>query len=188
MKDTVTSDKLPAPAGQNILVWDRVVRVFHWTLAGCFFANYFLTEDGELIHELVGYLAVAAIGARLYWGLHGSQYARFSAFWPNARELRDYLLALRQKRAPRYLSHNPAGAVMMATLVAMMLALGGTGFLMARVGLPFGEDFIEEVHELIANLMMFLVLGHVGAAVLESLRHRENLIRSMITGYKRAGD
>lgn len=188
MKDTISGDVVPISKPGDILVWDRVVRAFHWTLAGCFFANYFLTEDGELIHELVGYLAVLAIGVRLVWGFRGTRYARFSAFWPTRPQLRDYLRALRLRQAPRHLSHNPAGALMMAALVAMMLALGATGFLLARVGLPFGEHFVEEVHELIANLMLLLVVAHVGAAVLESLRHRENLIRSMITGYKRAED
>lgn len=48
-----------------------------------------------------------------------------------------------------------------------------------------GEEFWEEIHEVSANLMLFLILFHVGGVLYSSYQHGENLVRSMFTGTKR---
>ncbi|WP_414590781.1 cytochrome b/b6 domain-containing protein [Ancylobacter sp. G4_0304] len=179
-------EDIPSAAGTHtVQVWDPVVRVFHWTVvAGCLL-NLFILEDGDLAHRIIGYLVAAMLVIRLVWGFIGTRYARFTEFVPSRHRLVGYLAALAKGREPRMLGHNPAGAVMMLALMALLAAVSLTGWMMGLDAF-WGEEWLEETHEFLANAILVLALLHAAAAVIESVRHRENLVLSMITGRKRS--
>lgn len=92
---------------KSVRVWDPFIRLFHWSTAGLFLANYALLEEGSRLHRYVGYTLIGLVLARIIWGFIGSHYARFSSFVPAPASLKRYLLALAQGQHPYYLSHNP---------------------------------------------------------------------------------
>jgi len=49
-----------------------------------------------------------------------------------------------------------------------------------------GHKFWEEFHEVLSHLALGLVVLHVLGALVAGVLHRENLVKAMITGYKRA--
>jgi cytochrome b len=59
--------------------------------------------------------------------------------------------------------------------------LAGT---MRALAPSWGHRF-EEVHEVLANLTLGLVVVHVAGVLFSSFAHHENLIGGMISGFKR---
>lgn len=175
----------PLPPGRSIMVWDPVVRLFHWLVVVGFALNMFVTAEGKLVHRWVGYTILAAVAFRLVWGFVGTAHARFSDFVPSPRRLLIYGKALLARREPRYVGHNPVGALMMIVLVGLLILCGATGW-MQGLDAYWGVEWVQELHESAANAILVLAGFHVTAAIIESLRHRDNLIWSMVTGRKRA--
>lgn len=164
-------------------VWDPFVRIFHWSLVSCVVLNQFILEDGKTAHEWVGYTASALVLARLVWGFIGSRHARFSDFFPTPRRLASHLSALARGEHPVYLGHNPLGALMMLTLMAIVLALGLTGW-MQTTDTFFGEEWLMELHEVLANGLLLAAGLHAAAAIVMGRLERVRLVRAMVTGTK----
>jgi cytochrome b len=165
-------------------VWDPLVRIVHWTVvAGCVL-NLFVLDTGDL-HDWVGYAVCAAMVLRIAWGFVGPKYARFSDFVRGPKAVLAYAADNLRGRAPRYIGHNPAASWMMLALMALILAVSITGYLMGTDRF-WGEEWLEDLHEQIADAILVLALIHAAAALIEGWRHHENLVWAMITGRKKA--
>ena len=46
------------------------------------------------------------------------------------------------------------------------------------------DEFWEEMHEASANVTVFLIIIHILGVIVSSIKHKENLVKSMITGEK----
>lgn len=172
----------------TVRLWDPLVRLFHLSVAAAFFANYFFNKEGAFWHRWIGYYASAWLLVRLVWGFVGPRSARWSDFWPTPARLKAHLAALWQRRPYHRLGHSPLGALVMLLMMAAIGSLGLTGFLMTEVDAFWGADWLEDVHALLANSLLALVCMHALAAVVESLRVRDNLPLSMLTGRRRPLD
>ena len=170
----------------QIKVWDPLVRILHWGLAILIFSN-FLNEDGHTAHRWIGYVATGFVLVRIVWGFVGTQHARFSDWFPSPRRVIEYTKLKLSGQAPRYVGHNPLGAVMMLALLLLVINQGVTGYMMGT-DLFFGEKWLEEWHGFSADLILVFVGLHVLGAIFESIKQKENLPLSMIHGYKRVDE
>ncbi len=165
--------------------WDALVRVFHWSLALLFFANALLIDEESDLHEWVGYAVIALLVTRILWGFAGPRAARFASFPLSLSAARSHLAEIVRGEKHDYPSHNPIGALMVYNLLATLIAIGVTGYLMTTVWL-WGVEWVEELHEALVNWALISVALHVGGVVLESIRTGESLVGAMITGYRKA--
>jgi cytochrome b len=168
---------------RRILVWDLPTRIFHWALAASFLGA-FLTADSERLrdlHVLFGYTMVGLIAFRVVWAFVGTRYARFGAIAYGPAALRRYAASLLRGRPERYVGHNPPGALAIPALLGLCLATAAAGYAVYQ---ELGGEWLEEAHEALAFATLALVGVHVAGVVASSVLHRENLVRSMITGTK----
>jgi cytochrome b len=172
---------------KRVLVWDRFVRLFHWSLVICFFVAYGSSESVGVIHKGFGYATLALVFARVVWGFIGTRHARFADFVPGPRRLWAYATAMVRRQEPRYVGHNPAGSVMILFLLSAVAGIGVTGW-MLTLDAFWGNGTVEGLHTLLVDATLLAVTVHVCANIYASLHHRENLIWSMVTGHKRPPD
>ncbi|MGD2075257.1 MAG: cytochrome b/b6 domain-containing protein [Gammaproteobacteria bacterium] len=183
---------------QRIKVWDIFVRMFHWSLVLMFTIAYLTEEELLSLHLIAGYAVSGLLVLRLMWGFVGSRHARFSDFVYRPAEVKRFVRDTMQLRARRYVGHNPAGGAMILLMLASLVLLSASGMAvygieesagpLAMLGGSYGrfEEVAEGVHEFFANFTLLLVVIHVAGVMVESAIHRENLAKSMVTGFKRA--
>jgi cytochrome b len=186
---------------KQFLVWDPLVRIFHWLLAVCFLVAYILEDKMLNLHVLVGSIVFGLIIFRLTWGVMGTKHSRFADFICSFKQIIRHLCDLVRMRPAQHTGHTPVGGVMIFLLLfgLLLLTLSGImlyaleGAVLPFAGLMSGIDLdttilIESIHGWVADLLVLFVVFHVAGVFFESFLQKQNLIRAMITGYKKENE
>jgi cytochrome b len=169
----------------KILIWDLPTRAFHVLLAVgfivCLSIAQFAGEHSPLFpyHMMLGIVLGIMLVLRLIWGFVGTRYARFNALHLSPVALVQYLMSALTARGPRYTGHNPASSYAIVAMLVLLGVIVTTGILMTR-----GFEAAEELHGVFAYALLAVAVVHVLGVAWYSIRHRENISRSMITGFK----
>jgi len=168
----------------QVKVWDPLVRIGHWLLVISVLTAWLTRHSPGRWHEWLGYAALAVVAVRVIWGFSGPRRARFVDFVRSPRVTLRYAREVLARSEPRHAGHNPLGGWMILALLVAISFVGFTGWLYTTDRF-WGVEWVENLHETSSDVLIAFVLLHVVGVVFSSLRHRENLVGSMVHGRKR---
>lgn len=195
----------------QVKVWDAPTRIFHWALVLLVALNYATGEIGGFdftmpgsgklvanmeIHMLSGQVILMLLVFRLIWGVAGSTTARFTDFVRGPGAILGYLRDVTKRGVKFFAGHNPAGGIVVALFLILLLAQGGTG-LFSKEDDFFGltgplnglvdEDTaksLTRLHHRIWGYLELLIVIHILANLIYWVALKQNLIAAMFTGKK----
>ena len=179
--------------GGAIRLWDWPVRLIHWSFVLLLPALWWTWKKDDMpTHELLGYIALALLLFRLFWGFFGSETARFTRFVKGPSAILSYV---RGTSGP-VVGHNPIGALSVLLLLGLMAAQLVSGlFTQDEDGIESGPlthlvsydqaDAARGWHSLFFNLLLAMVALHLCAILFYLVIKRDNLVGPMVTGRKR---
>ena len=179
-----SADARSSPVTSAIKVWDPLVRIGHWLLVLSVVLAWLTRHEAGPWHEWLGYAALAVVAVRLFWGAVGPPNARFGEFVRPPAETLRYAGQVLGGREGRHLGHNPLGGWMIVALLLTVTAVGLSGWLYTT-DRYWGVEWVEELHSTLTDVLIVLVVLHIGGVLLASFRHRENLVAAMFHGRKR---
>jgi len=184
----------PDPSPTHVRVWDLPVRLFHWSIVLLIAVSWISADRGYMqVHLVSGLTLLALLLFRIAWGVLGSTTARFRDFLHPPGRIIGYLKG--RDGDKWYAGHNPAGGLMVAALILVLLTQVGTG-LFANDGVRFhgplallvSEDTstrLTGIHGFVFDLILVLIWCHIVAVGFYLLVKGHNLIGPMVTGKKR---
>lgn len=191
--------KSASAAGRWVKVWDLPTRAFHWALvllvAVGVVTGFVAPEWWMGVHVWVGYGLVALMAFRLVWGIFGPEYSRVVSFIYPPRDTLEHMRGLVLLRPPHHVGHNPTGALMVFALTGVLIALVVTGLLVLGgeekqgplagvVGYSVGS-LAKPAHLWLTILLLGMVALHIIGVAVESVLTHDNLVRAIVTGWKR---
>lgn len=191
-KDTAVGPEAPQvrsehTAATRVQVWDLPIRIFHWALIVALAAAWYTARGDAMLHAWAGYSVAGLIVFRIWWGLAGSRFARFDGANASPRAVVTFIREVATFQAPRYLGRDPIGGLFLLAVVVLLGAVCATGFAMTTLSIG-GEPWVRTLHGWAFAILLVLIPFHILAVIISSWVHDDNLIGSMLTGWKRLDD
>jgi len=164
-----------------MLVWDRLVRSVHWSVAALVLIDLVNEAGANPWHRWLGYAAGALVLLRLAWGLGNTGHARLVEMTASACNALPYARSLIAGTGGVHAGHNPLGALMAFTLWALILFVCVTGWA-TQLDRFWGEEWLHDLHGTAAWILAGCAVLHVCGALATSALYRTNLVKGMITG------
>lgn len=191
------SDNTGFDTGERVLVWDLPTRLFHWSLALVLLGSWLTHELGlewTEAHMWFGYAALSLVIFRIAWGIVGPAHARFSGFLAGPARTLAYARSWLRGRPPVSAGHNPLGGWAIVAMLASILVQAVSGMFNTDDIMYSGPwhwaasrnlaEAAHEIHEINFNILVGLVVLHLGAIAAYWLRWRRDLVTPMLTGHK----
>ena len=179
------------------LVWDIPVRLFHWLLVICLFAQWLtaeILEDATDIHFYLGYFTLGLVIFRLIWGFVGTKYAKFSSFIAGPKAMFTYLSLIRAKQHTPTIGHNPVGGLMLPAVLIIVGLQAISGLFITDDIISSGpyydsaskdvQDCMQWLHHNLFNVLLGLIVAHLFAIAGYRFGLKHDLIRPMFSGKK----
>ncbi len=184
---------------KKTFVWSIFTRIFHILLIICVSIAYITSDFDNLLsfHAAFGYTMVVLFLFRIVWGFMNVRYSKFSDFTFNLHDLFDYLTHIFHPKKS-YIGHNPAASWAVVAMIILGILTGMSGALVYGTQEGMGifsflnhtyfkeMELFEELHEVIANAFMLVVLAHIAGVLVDKFVHKGDAITSMIDGTKNA--
>jgi cytochrome b len=158
------------------------VRTIHWSVATLIVVELLNEAGANPWHRYLGYLAAALVVVRLAWGCAHRGQASLASMAASAR----HVLAYVRRPGMPSVGHTPPGALMAFALWALVLLVAVTGWMLGLDAF-WGEEWLQQVHEVLAYVLAGCAVVHIVAALATSHTQGVNLVKAMITGNKPAG-
>ncbi|MBI5563241.1 MAG: cytochrome b/b6 domain-containing protein [Deltaproteobacteria bacterium] len=180
----------------KIKVWDLPTRFFHWFLVSAYIAAFYTSHNESLLeyHIAAGYIALGLVFFRVLWGFAGGRHARFSDFVRGWAEVKSFMSRVLRLDFPRFMGHNPAVGWVIIFILCVTFILTATGIITyggeENRGVWVGAFtfaaavWARDIHEILSYFIVAVVVIHICAALVHDFILKENIILSMITGFK----
>lgn len=214
--------KQPVDEMVSVYVWQCPVRMVHWTvvicitvlsITGLYMHMPYLEAHSRsawtmgtmrFIHEIFGFVLLAALILRIYWYFVGNRWSRWGSYVPHTADQRKRLTttlkyyAFRRKLPLPEVGHNPLAAVFYLGVYVLIgiecltgltlyaevshtkLAAFLTGWLLHRVDI----QYLRFTHYFVMFLLIAFFVHHLYSALVNDFDLKNGLMGSIFSGWK----